>query len=188
MVGASEFFFNPQLFVFFVLFAVVAFARAVRFHQRTGRNPWGIHPVLWLAAGLIFGIIGSILCLVAVYTSHPDSHRTPSSGPYGYGPPPGPGGYRPPGYAAPPAGPPPPPPPQTAPASWMPDPTGRHQHRYWSGSAWTDHVADDGVSSLDPVIAGTAGPVAPAAPGGTGGNGSTAPLPSFPPFPGGAGS
>ena len=35
------------------------------------------------------------------------------------------------------------------PAGWYADPTGRHQHRYWDGAAWTDHVADDGVRSID---------------------------------------
>ncbi len=35
------------------------------------------------------------------------------------------------------------------PASWQPDPTGRHEHRYWDGSGWTDHVADGGVASTD---------------------------------------
>jgi hypothetical protein len=36
-------------------------------------------------------------------------------------------------------------------ASWAPDPTGRHQQRYWDGSSWTDHVSDDGVAGTDPV-------------------------------------
>jgi len=39
----------------------------------------------------------------------------------------------------------------TAPASWHPDPTGRHQQRYWDGSRWTEHVADDGATSTDAV-------------------------------------
>jgi Protein of unknown function (DUF2510) len=38
-----------------------------------------------------------------------------------------------------PQGPPPMPPPM-----WAKDPTGRHQLRYWDGSAWTDYVSDDG--------------------------------------------
>ncbi len=42
------------------------------------------------------------------------------------------------------------------PAAWYPDPTGRHEHRYWSGSAWTEHVADRGQQSADPPPA--AGP------------------------------
>jgi hypothetical protein len=38
----------------------------------------------------------------------------------------------------------------STPASWQPDPTGRHQHRYWDGTAWTEHVADAGVAATDP--------------------------------------
>jgi hypothetical protein len=30
---------------------------------------------------------------------------------------------------------------------WHPDPDGVHQHRYFNGTAWTIHVANDGVSS-----------------------------------------
>lgn len=33
---------------------------------------------------------------------------------------------------------------------WLTDPSGRHEHRYWSGSAWTEHVTDGGVPGLDP--------------------------------------
>ena len=36
--------------------------------------------------------------------------------------------------------------------SWHPDPTGRHELRYWDGSTWTDHVADQGVQSMDPLM------------------------------------
>ena len=39
---------------------------------------------------------------------------------------------------------------------WFPDPTTRHQYRYWDGGRWTDDVADDGVTSTDPI--GQAGP------------------------------
>lgn len=34
---------------------------------------------------------------------------------------------------------------------WYPDPTGRHQHRYWDGAAWTANVADSGQTSSDPL-------------------------------------
>jgi hypothetical protein len=37
------------------------------------------------------------------------------------------------------------------PARWAPDPTGRHELRYWNGSEWTDHVADGGVQATDPL-------------------------------------
>jgi hypothetical protein len=36
-------------------------------------------------------------------------------------------------------------------ARWMGDPTGRHQHRYWDGSQWTENVYDAGVESRDSV-------------------------------------
>ena len=42
--------------------------------------------------------------------------------------------------------------PQPAPAvaaQWFADPSGRHQHRYWDGNAWTEHVADNGVVAVD---------------------------------------
>jgi len=47
------------------------------------------------------------------------------------------------------------PPPPSAPAQmtegWQPDPSGRHEHRYCDGAAWTAHVADAGVQSTDPM-------------------------------------
>ncbi|MGH9118287.1 MAG: DUF2510 domain-containing protein [Acidimicrobiales bacterium] len=46
-------------------------------------------------------------------------------------------------------------------AGWHADPLGRHQFRYWDGANWSDHVADAGVTSWDPV-APPVGPVPPA--------------------------
>jgi len=43
------------------------------------------------------------------------------------------------------------PPPPPTPAQWAADPIGRHQHRYWDGSRWTEHVSDGGVASIDPM-------------------------------------
>ncbi len=37
------------------------------------------------------------------------------------------------------------------PASWHPDPMGRHQLRYWDGTAWTEHVSNNGVQGSDPL-------------------------------------
>jgi hypothetical protein len=42
---------------------------------------------------------------------------------------------------------PPPPPPR----SWLPDPQGRHELRYWDGTKFTEHVADAGKISVDPI-------------------------------------
>jgi hypothetical protein len=44
--------------------------------------------------------------------------------------------------------------PPTAPAvpeQWAADPSGRHQHRWWNGHEWTEHVADNGISGIDPL-------------------------------------
>jgi hypothetical protein len=35
------------------------------------------------------------------------------------------------------------------PAGWLADPTGRHELRYWSGTAWTTQVSDAGERSED---------------------------------------
>lgn len=52
----------------------------------------------------------------------------------------------------------PPPPPPPVPAAppppqpeWKPDPTGRHELRWWTGAAWSDHVSDQGVQAVDPI-------------------------------------
>lgn len=42
------------------------------------------------------------------------------------------------------------------PAAWHPDPLGRHEHRYWDGSQWTEHVADAGQVGRDPLEQGGA--------------------------------
>ncbi|GAA4804368.1 AIM24 family protein [Nocardioides caeni] len=39
-------------------------------------------------------------------------------------------------------------------AAWHPDPTGRHEMRYWDGTRWTEHVSDAGVQSTSPVEGG----------------------------------
>lgn len=39
------------------------------------------------------------------------------------------------------------------PAAWYPDPSNRHQVRYWDGRTWTAEVADQGVRGVDPVKA-----------------------------------
>jgi hypothetical protein len=43
---------------------------------------------------------------------------------------------------------------------WQPDPSGRHEYRYWDGSTWTDDVSDAGLTSVDPApdLAAPGGP------------------------------
>ena len=38
-----------------------------------------------------------------------------------------------------------------APPGWHPDPTGRHQLRYWDGRTWSEHVSNHGVAGVDPL-------------------------------------
>jgi hypothetical protein len=64
---------------------------------------------------------------------------------------------------------------------WNPDPTGRHEYRYWDGSTWTDDVSDNGITSVDPV----------SAPAATAASAATAPFEPTQPYggePGGYGS
>ncbi|MEX2503561.1 MAG: DUF4190 domain-containing protein [Egicoccus sp.] len=37
----------------------------------------------------------------------------------------------------------------SSPAAWHTDPTGKHDHRWWDGTNWTEHVADAGESKID---------------------------------------
>ena len=49
-------------------------------------------------------------------------------------------------------------------AGWQPDPFGRHEYRYWDGSAWSDQVSDGGVVASDPPGDGQPTVATPAAP------------------------
>lgn len=43
---------------------------------------------------------------------------------------------------------------QSTPANWYPDPTRRHELRYWDGTAWTDHISNHGKTGKDSVQGG----------------------------------
>jgi hypothetical protein len=47
------------------------------------------------------------------------------------------------------------------PANWYPDPSGRHQLRYWDGTRWTENVSNGGVVSRDDPVASPAAPAPP---------------------------
>ena len=36
-------------------------------------------------------------------------------------------------------------------ASWLRDPSGAHELRYWDGTSWTEHVSDQGTTGQDPL-------------------------------------
>lgn len=40
--------------------------------------------------------------------------------------------------------------PPPAPSGWHPDPTRRHEMRYFNGDVWTEHVSDMGIQKVDP--------------------------------------
>lgn len=40
------------------------------------------------------------------------------------------------------------------PAEWLPDPSGRHEYRWWTGTEWSDQVSDAGVVGTDPPTPG----------------------------------
>lgn len=108
-------------------------AVGVRRLHDTGRSGW------WMFISLI-PIIGGIWLLIYLIQD-----GTP--GPNQYGPDPKTEIAMAPGAVQPTS-----PPMATAtPAGWFPDPTGRHQTRYWDGAAWTSHVSDNGAGSIDPV-------------------------------------
>ena len=52
----------------------------------------------------------------------------------------------------------------SAPAAWYADPYGRHEARYFDGTAWTEHVADHGRQSTDPPAGGSHVPTVQRAP------------------------
>jgi hypothetical protein len=49
-------------------------------------------------------------------------------------------------------------------AGWQPDPFGRHEVRYWDGSAWTAHVSDAGVTGTDEPVPSPEGAMPPPPP------------------------
>jgi hypothetical protein len=81
--------------------------------------------------------------------------------PGSFGPAPPPGGWDAPpppgtvfpglGESGPPGAPVLPPAPAPSPRTWLPDPGGRHELRYWDGIKFTEHVADGGKISVDPL-------------------------------------
>jgi len=62
--------------------------------------------------------------------------------------------------------------PTMTPAGWYPDPSQRHDYRYWDGTGWSSQVSDGGLTTADPELrpattpaaAPTVGPLAPPAP------------------------
>lgn len=91
----------------------------------------------------------------------PEPEETPAPAPSdtgpprypGQGPPPYPGSTSAPPYPGMAAPYMPTPPATEAPEfGWYPDPSRRHEQRYWDGTRWTEHVSDGGQQSTDPPV------------------------------------
>ena len=127
--------------LFGLVFGVLSFMRTNAYKQQTGSSPWHIHPIVWGVASVFVAIFGTLLSIIACSTRA----RT-ASGPSRFGAGtdyvqgPDLGGS--PGTAM---------PEPRALAAWLPDPTGRHELRYFDGSAWTEHVANGGSISDDRI-------------------------------------
>ncbi len=121
---------------FAVLFAAGSFAKTASFRRRLGRNPWGIHPNLWLVIGFALGPIGAFLAFLACATTR-------------VGPAFGPG----PSAALHPDAPAPSIPATGPPPGWYPDPSGRHEYRFFTGHDWTADVVDNGTHFSEPLPA-----------------------------------
>jgi hypothetical protein len=70
-------------------------------------------------------------------------------------------------------------------ASWLADPTGAHELRYWNGTAWTEHVSDQGTTGQDQLTTELPPPTAaiptpPAPPGVAGATPAAAAAPAAP--------
>jgi hypothetical protein len=147
------------LFFLAVVFAVLSYLRTGSFRQRSGQNPWGIHPIVWGVAGFIFGIIGLLIALLACLTTKPrpanggngphdrfathpaESHPVASEH---YGSPAGPAALAAlPTPGGPTSGGPPP--------GWHPDPADPGRLRLWTGDDWSDEVLVAGVVSRSPL-------------------------------------
>lgn len=153
--------------VFAVVFAFLGYRISVRHRMMRGVTPWRLPSVVWAILCGIFQPFGIILELVAEFTTRPQPRPSPTSGgpepagkQFAFGgshatmaeplapieiapgptslgptlaPPPDDGSGRQPLFG------------------WYPDVTRRHALRYWDGRGWTEHVADNGKASTDPL-------------------------------------
>jgi hypothetical protein len=159
--------FNPApFFVLAVVFGFVAYLVSRNYGRRHGVTPWHMPSWVWGVIGFFSLALWGILILIAVNTTKkpgaPGQDQWPEQPPY---PGTAPGSPTSPTYGAAPGitgapGPTPspttgpPPYPGAAPLpppGWYPDPSGRHQSRYWEGTTWTEHVGDGTATSTDPV-------------------------------------
>ncbi len=143
-----------------VLFAFGGHRYSARTGMTRGTTPWHLPSVIWGLICLGLGPFGLLLEFVAVRTTKPVSMPVPvgHGAPGGGSAPPSPwsAGAQPAleetatampfGIAAADDG-----SGKSALFGWYPDPTGRHERRYWDGKGWTALVEDQRVTANDPL-------------------------------------
>ncbi|HTW18733.1 MAG TPA: DUF2510 domain-containing protein [Mycobacteriales bacterium] len=140
---------SPVFLIVAVVFGFAGYGEARRFARQYGRTPWGWDPWVWAVIMFLSFLIGLVLIAIAERQGRDHPQRPISQQPqlayagYGAGVPAA-GIDRSAQFGITPAAP---------AAQWAADPSGRHQYRWWDGSAWTEHVVTNGVSSQDPVSA-----------------------------------
>lgn len=116
-----------------ILAAFLGYGAARRFEARAGVAAWRLPAGVWAFIFFLSWLIGLVLFLIARSTTgrrgrrDRDGRRGDDGEPrYGVGP------VEP-----------------TPMAGWYPDPSGRHELRYWDGKGWTAHVRDGAVQGTD---------------------------------------
>ncbi|MFZ2058820.1 MAG: DUF2510 domain-containing protein [Acidimicrobiales bacterium] len=174
LAGLTVVYSNSTLIEVLVLgaaFGLLGYYLSERYKRIRGVTPWRMPSGVWAALMFLFSLIGMVVYMIACLTTRTRTGPTGWAGgaqhwepgprefrgppPQGWEAPPPPGTGFPglmtptvPGAVPAAALPVPPPPP---PRSWLPDPAGRHELRYWDGTRFTEHVADAGKISVDPL-------------------------------------
>jgi hypothetical protein len=125
VLGATSAAFDGVLLVIGVLVGWLAYRESENFKRKNGVTPRHWPSGVWAVIGFLSLVLAAILLTIARRTTKPVTG--PTAGPWPPGAP----------FPAPPPG-------------WYPDPSGRHEHRYWDGARWTEHVSTAGTAGVDP--------------------------------------
>lgn len=141
------------------IFVLVDMVRRPSWQWQRAGSKKGMWIALEVLLFILFGVLSVVSGIVYLVAARPKLIAAERQGNYETGH----GSWGPGPYQAPPSGPgwqrggvPSGPPGGTAtasqvPPSWQPDPTRRHELRYWDGTNWTEYVADGGSQSTDPI-------------------------------------
>jgi Protein of unknown function (DUF2510) len=129
-----------------ICLGAVCFLSSERLRKQRGFTPWHWPSWAWGAVGLVFGLIGVLLMVIARGSTSSTTYGAVQASPYMPvygGPSVPPNGQYPmsqtPSYGVGPG------------ASWYTDPSGRYAARYWDGNCWTEHVSDGSSTAVDPL-------------------------------------